>query len=59
MQLDEADFSAQVQAHFQHRLGEMELLGPRHHYPLVATYARQFSEDPLPCWAMPLWACSR
>ena len=43
MQLDEADFSAQVQAHFQHRLGEMELLGPRHHYPLVATYARQFS----------------
>ncbi len=43
MQLDEADFSAQVQAHFQHRLGEMELVGPRHHYPLVATYARQFS----------------
>ncbi len=43
MQLDEADFSAQVQARFQHRLGEMELVGPRHHYPLVATYARQFS----------------
>ena len=43
MQLDDQDFSAQVQAHFQHRLGEMELLGQRHHYPLVATYARQFS----------------
>lgn len=43
MQLDEADFAAQVQAHFQSRLGEMELVGQRHHYPLVATYARQFS----------------
>lgn len=49
MQLDEQDFSAQVQAHFQHRLGEMELVGPRHHYPLVATYARQFSG---PCFAL-------
>jgi len=43
MQLPEAEFAAQVQAHFNHRLGEMELVGPRHHYPLVATYARQFS----------------
>ncbi len=43
MQLPPEDFAAQVQAHFQDRLGTMELVGPRHHYPLVATYARRFS----------------
>lgn len=43
LQLSEADFSAQVQAHFNDRLGEMELVGTRHHYPLVATYAHRFS----------------
>ncbi|WP_370680469.1 5-demethoxyubiquinol-8 5-hydroxylase UbiM [Comamonas sp. GB3 AK4-5] len=43
MQLEPADFAAHVQREFQDRLGPMELIGLRHSYPLVATYAHRFS----------------
>ena len=36
-------FTEEVQTHFQHRLGEMELLSERFSYPLLATYAHRFS----------------
>ena len=45
MQLSPNDFAAHVQAHFQDRLGAMTLLGDRHIYPLVATYAHRFSGE--------------
>jgi ubiquinone biosynthesis UbiH/UbiF/VisC/COQ6 family hydroxylase len=32
-----------VQQHSQNRLGALKLAGPRHHYPLVATYAHRFA----------------
>ncbi|MDT8999105.1 5-demethoxyubiquinol-8 5-hydroxylase UbiM [Paucibacter sp. APW11] len=35
-------FTAWVQQHSQDRLGRLALCGPRHHYPLVATYAHRF-----------------
>jgi len=40
--MDEATFMAWVQAHSLDRLGQLQLIGPRHHYPLVATYAHRF-----------------
>lgn len=43
MALPDAEFAQQVAAHFDHRLGAMELVGQRHAYPLVATYARRFA----------------
>lgn len=43
MQLDPAAFAAHVQRDFQDRLGPMALVGERHAYPLVATYAHRFS----------------
>lgn len=43
MQRSPEDFAAHVQHHFQDRLGPMQLVGERHIYPLVATYAKQFS----------------
>ncbi len=36
-------FARRVADLFDHRLGDMTLAGERHAYPLVATYARQFS----------------
>lgn len=36
-------FAAQVKAQLQHRLGAMHLVGERHAYPLVATYADRFA----------------
>ena len=45
MQLSPEDFAAHVMHHFQGRLGEMQLVGDRHIYPLVATYAKQFSGE--------------
>ncbi|GKT24481.1 FAD-dependent monooxygenase [Acidovorax sp. SUPP3334] len=36
-------FAAQVEAPFQRRLGAMRLVGERHAYPLVATYADRFA----------------
>ncbi|MBD9532907.1 MULTISPECIES: 5-demethoxyubiquinol-8 5-hydroxylase UbiM [Comamonas] len=43
LQLSPEDFAAHVQHDFQDRLGPMELVGERHSYPLVATYAHRFS----------------
>ena len=43
MQLSPEDFAAHVHNHFQGRLGDMKLVGERHIYPLVATYAHRFS----------------
>lgn len=40
---DDARWLAWVQAHSQDRLGRLRLAGPRHQYPLVATYARRFT----------------
>lgn len=45
MQLSPEDFAAHVQNHFQSRLGDMQLVGERHIYPLVATYAHRFSGE--------------
>ena len=41
--LDADSFAQEVEALFQHRLGEMALTTPRHSYPLIATYAQRFS----------------
>lgn len=38
---DEA-YAAEVQAQFNHRLGDMQLVGKRHAYPLVAVHANNF-----------------
>ena len=43
LQLDPEDFAAHVENTFQARLGPMTLVGERHSYPLVATYAHRFS----------------
>jgi ubiquinone biosynthesis UbiH/UbiF/VisC/COQ6 family hydroxylase len=40
---DEARFTAWVQEQSLGQLGELRLAGPRHHYPLVATYAHRFA----------------
>lgn len=40
---DEATWLDWVQANSQDRLGRLELVGPRHHYPLVAVYAHRFA----------------
>ncbi len=39
---NDAQWLAWVQQHSQDRLGALRLAGPRHHYPLVATYAHRF-----------------
>ncbi len=41
-ELAAADFSADIEAKFQARLGSMRLSSTRHVYPLVATFARRF-----------------
>lgn len=38
---DEA-YAAEIQAQFNHRLGDMRLVGKRHAYPLVAVHANKF-----------------
>ncbi|MDH6590597.1 ubiquinone biosynthesis UbiH/UbiF/VisC/COQ6 family hydroxylase [Variovorax sp. TBS-050B] len=43
MALPEAEFAALVQRQFRDRFGAMHLSGPRHPYPLVATWARRFA----------------
>ena len=45
MQLSPEDFATHVHNHFQGRLGDMRLVGERHIYPLVATYAHRFSGE--------------
>jgi ubiquinone biosynthesis UbiH/UbiF/VisC/COQ6 family hydroxylase len=37
------DFAARIQAQSEGRLGAMQALGPRHHYPLLAVYAQAFA----------------
>ena len=45
MQLSAEDFAAHVHEHFLGRLGSMRLVGERHIYPLIATYAHRFSGE--------------
>ncbi|MCW8904806.1 5-demethoxyubiquinol-8 5-hydroxylase UbiM [Sedimenticola sp.] len=40
--LSDEGYAAEVQAQFNHRLGEMRLVGKRHAYPLVAVHANKF-----------------
>jgi len=40
----EQAFAARLADQFAHRLGDMQLSGQRHAYPLVATYAHRFAE---------------
>lgn len=40
--LSDEEFAAQVQERFNHRLGQMQLVGKRHAYPLVAVHANKF-----------------
>jgi ubiquinone biosynthesis UbiH/UbiF/VisC/COQ6 family hydroxylase len=40
--LDEAAFASDIEARLERRLGAMRLVGTRHTYPLVATWAKQF-----------------
>lgn len=40
--LDDAAFAARIQAQSDDRLGALQALGPRHHYPLVGVYAHRF-----------------
>ncbi|MBX3689205.1 5-demethoxyubiquinol-8 5-hydroxylase UbiM [Dokdonella sp.] len=42
MALSDAEFAKAIAAHYEGRLGEMELASTRHAYPLVATWARRF-----------------
>lgn len=44
MNMSEDAFNADISARFDHRLGNMSLVGERYPYPLVATYARHFVE---------------
>lgn len=43
MALEPGAFTAEVQAQFQNRLGDMQLIEQRHAYPLVAVYAQRFT----------------
>jgi len=40
--LDDEAFAADVQAQFNHRMGDMRLVGKRYAYPLVAVHANKF-----------------
>lgn len=40
--MDDKAFAADVQAQFNHRLGDMQLVGKRYAYPLVAVHANKF-----------------
>lgn len=42
MELSDEDFANAVAAHYEGRLGKMELASTRHAYPLVATWAHRF-----------------
>lgn len=41
--LDEGTFAREMERRFDRRLGTMQLLGPRHSYPLVGVYAERFA----------------
>ena len=40
--LPDAEFAARIQAQCDGRLGALQAVGPRHHYPLVGVYAQRF-----------------
>jgi ubiquinone biosynthesis UbiH/UbiF/VisC/COQ6 family hydroxylase len=42
MALDDAAFATDIMRRFEGRLGQMQLSGPRHAYPLVGVYADRF-----------------
>ena len=42
MAMEPEAFSAEITQRYQNRLGQMRLIGTRHAYPLVATYASRF-----------------
>jgi ubiquinone biosynthesis UbiH/UbiF/VisC/COQ6 family hydroxylase len=42
MDMDEADFNADMRRRFADRLGDMRLESTRHAYPLIGTYAHRF-----------------
>jgi len=43
LELDEAAFAHEMERRFDRRLGAMQLLGPRHSYPLVGVFADRFA----------------
>lgn len=43
MAMDEAQFGRTVTGFFEQRLGQMQLVGTRHVYPLVGVYAQRFA----------------
>ncbi|MFV3308541.1 5-demethoxyubiquinol-8 5-hydroxylase UbiM [Pseudomonas sp. NY15181] len=43
LELDEAAFAQEMERRFERRLGAMQLLGPRHGYPLVGVFADRFA----------------
>ncbi|MXP26182.1 5-demethoxyubiquinol-8 5-hydroxylase UbiM [Altererythrobacter indicus] len=45
MQLGEAAFNAEVTRRYKGRLGQMELVGTRHLYPLATTWSHHFAAD--------------
>ena len=40
--LSDGEFAARIQAQSDGRLGSLQAVGPRHHYPLVGVYAQRF-----------------
>lgn len=42
MSMDNPAFNHAISESFEHRLGAMTQVGPRHAYPLICTYARRF-----------------
>ncbi len=42
MSMDEPGFNRDIEKRFEHRLGEMKLVGERHTYPLVGVHAKKF-----------------
>lgn len=42
LEMDESAFACEIERRFDRRLGAMELLGPRHTYPLVGVFADRF-----------------
>ncbi|WP_343573545.1 5-demethoxyubiquinol-8 5-hydroxylase UbiM [Pseudomonas sp.] len=43
LELDEVAFAHEMERRFDRRLGAMQLLGPRHSYPLVGVFADRFA----------------
>lgn len=43
LEMDESAFAREIERRFDRRLGTMQLLGPRHTYPLVGVFADRFA----------------